>query len=137
MPLILADPSQIHQVVTNLVTNASQAIGDKIGKIVVTLNLGPNAAGQEEIRLAVSDTGIGMDDATRQRIFEPFFTTKAVGQGTGLGLSIVHGIMLNHGGRIEVESEVGQGTRFILFFPVPVSASTTAKLDAAPPRTAA
>jgi signal transduction histidine kinase len=60
-----------------------------------------------------------MDEATQQRIFEPFFTTKAVGQGTGLGLSIVHGIVTSHGGRIEVKSAPGKGTRFDLYFPLP------------------
>ena len=60
-----------------------------------------------------------MDEATQQRIFEPFFTTKAVGQGTGLGLSIVHGIVTSHGGRIEVKSVPGKGTRFDLYFPLP------------------
>jgi PAS domain S-box-containing protein len=133
VPLIQADASQIHQILTNLVTNASQAIDDKIGKITVTLELRDNAAQQSEICLSVGDTGIGMDEATRQRIFEPFFTTKAVGQGTGLGLSIVHGIVLGHGGRIEVESGPGKGTRFELYFPVPAMAAH----DAMPPRTAA
>jgi PAS domain S-box-containing protein len=137
VPLIPADSSQIHQVVTNLITNASQAIDNKIGKITVTLDLCRNAAQQSEICLSVGDTGIGMDEQTQQRIFEPFFTTKAVGQGTGLGLSIVHGIVLGHGGRIEVNSEPGKGTRFELYFPVPAAASTVSTRDMKPPRTAA
>lgn len=125
VPLIAADGSQIHQVVTNLLSNAAQAIGAEIGKITVTLDLVSNASGQTDIRLAVSDTGVGMDEMTQQRIFEPFFTTKTVGQGTGLGLSIVHGIVTGHGGRIEVESAPGKGTRFELYFPVLAAESTT------------
>jgi len=125
VPLIAADGSQIHQVVTNLLSNAAQAIGAEIGKITVTLDLVSNASGQTDIRLAVSDTGVGMDELTQQRIFEPFFTTKTVGQGTGLGLSIVHGIVTGHGGRIEVESAPGKGTRFELYFPVLAAESTT------------
>ncbi len=121
VPAIPANASQLHQVITNLVTNASQAIADKIGKITVTLDLCRDAAGHDEIRLSVADTGPGISEPTRQRIFEPFFTTKPVGQGTGLGLSIVHGIVLGHGGRILVESESGKGTRFEVYFPVPAA----------------
>jgi signal transduction histidine kinase len=69
------------------------------------------------IRLSVSDTGCGIDATTLRRIFEPFFTTKPVGEGTGLGLSMVHGIVVQHGGRIAVESRVGQATRFDIFLP--------------------
>jgi PAS domain S-box-containing protein len=118
VPSILGDSSQIHQVVTNLLSNAAQAIGADIGKITVELAVVTSASGQSDIRLSVSDTGVGMDEITQQRIFEPFFTTKSVGQGTGLGLSIVHGIVTGHGGRIAVESAPGKGTRFELYFPV-------------------
>jgi PAS domain S-box-containing protein len=118
VPPVPADASQIHQVVTNLVSNASQAIGSDIGTITVMLDLRSETPGRGEICLSVSDTGMGMEKATQQRIFEPFFTTKPVGQGTGLGLSIVHGIVAGHGGRIEVTSAPGKGTRFDLYFPV-------------------
>jgi len=122
VPSIPADGSQIHQIVTNLVSNASQAIGGEIGTIKVTLDHLRSPAPAGEIRFTVSDTGVGMDEATQQRIFEPFFTTKPVGQGTGLGLSIVHGIVAGYGGRIEVKSAPGRGTRFELYFPVPGAA---------------
>ena len=127
VPLILADPSQIQQVVVNLVTNAVQAIGDRMGTVTVSLSAAigsPSPAGNF-IRLRIVDTGCGMDAETKNRIFEPFFTTKTVGEGTGLGLSVVHGIVTNHGGSIEVGSEPGRGTEFIILFPAlgPVAAS--------------
>ena len=119
VPVIDADASQIHQVVTNLVTNAAQAIGPGLGTITVTLALIPERADRGTIHLSVADTGAGMDEATRQRIFEPFFTTKHVGQGTGLGLSIVESIVTDHGGRIELTSAPGKGARFDIYFLVP------------------
>jgi PAS domain S-box-containing protein len=126
VPLIRADPSQIHQVITNLVANAAQAIGSQPGTITVILERAGNAKSCGEIRLSVIDTGKGMDESTRQRIFEPFFTTKEVGQGTGLGLSIIDGIVNNHGGRIEVASEPGKGTRFDIYFPIAAASETSA-----------
>ncbi len=132
VPVIPADASQIHQVVTNLVSNAAQAIGRNLGAIVVRLDLRPPVLDRREICLSVSDTGMGMDKLTQQRIFEPFFTTKPVGQGTGLGLSIVHGIVSGHGGRIEVISEPGQGTRFDLYFPVAAAATPSAVTSSRP-----
>jgi len=120
---LLVDPTQIHQIITNLVTNAAQAIGDAFGTITVTLD----ATSASELRLSVGDTGIGIDERTKQRIFEPFFTTKSVGEGTGLGLSIVHGIVTTYGGRIEVSSEIGRGTRFDVYFPVIARANAPAR----------
>jgi PAS domain S-box-containing protein len=120
VPTFLGDPTQIHQVVVNLVTNAVQAIGAGAGTVSVTLSPVLDAARQKPpgIRLVVSDSGVGMDEATAQRIFEPFFTTKGVGEGTGLGLSMVHGIVTGHNGTIRVESRPGHGTRFIVDLPV-------------------
>jgi len=117
LPPIRADGPGIQQVVTNLVTNASAAIGDRLGKITVILAMAKSTLPKRELYLSIADTGNGMDEATRARIFEPFFTTKPVGEGTGLGLSIVHGIVAAHGGRIEVESEPGKGTCFNIYFP--------------------
>ncbi|UEM20596.1 PAS domain-containing protein [Skermanella mucosa] len=110
--LVLADPSQLHQVVVNLVTNAAQAIGNRAGTVTVTV-----AAADGEVRLSVADTGTGMDEAVRARVFEPFFTTKPVGEGTGLGLAVVHGIVSGHGGRIECRSRPGEGTVFDVHLP--------------------
>jgi CheY-like chemotaxis protein len=115
----------VHQVVVNLLTNASHAIKAGKGTIAVKLSAAqitsdsaqmPVAPGNYAL-LTVSDDGCGMDEAVVQRIFEPFFTTKAKGEGTGLGLSVVHGIMKAHGGSISVTSRVGQGTTFHLYFP--------------------
>jgi len=119
IPPILADPGQIQQIIVNLVTNAVQAIGDRMGTITVSLSRSGNF-----ISLRIADSGCGMDAETRDRIFEPFFTTKNVGEGTGLGLSVVHGIVTNHGGLIEVGSQPGTGTEFTILFPVlgPVAA---------------
>jgi signal transduction histidine kinase/HAMP domain-containing protein len=135
VPQILADPAQLHQIVINLVVNAAQAIGDKMGKIVFQLAVAPSGALGTAVpatRLSVSDTGCGMDEATRQRIFEPFFTTKAVGEGTGLGLSVVHGIIAGHGGRITVASTLGEGTRFDILLPA-ISATEVDEIDDADP----
>jgi PAS domain S-box-containing protein len=123
VPPVAGDPNQLHQVIVNLVNNAAQAIGEAMGTI--TLGLRPEADGTH-LRLSVSDTGSGMDEATKARIFEPFFTTKEVGKGTGLGLSVVHGIIKEHGGRIEVESAPGHGTRFDVVLPLQHAAAGVA-----------
>jgi PAS domain S-box-containing protein len=119
VPEILADETQIHQILMNLITNAAQAIGDRMGTIAVELSSAASAtgAGSASVRLSVIDSGCGMDAATQQRIFEPFFTTKGIGEGTGLGLSVVHGIVAAHRGTISVESAPGRGTRFDVVFP--------------------
>jgi PAS domain S-box-containing protein len=114
-PPVPGDPNQLHQVIVNLVANAAHAIGDGHGTITVGLRADADGAA---LRFWVADTGSGMDEATKARIFEPFFTTKEVGKGTGLGLAVVHGIIKEHGGRIEVSSAPGRGTRFDIVFPL-------------------
>lgn len=126
-PTVLVDTTQFHQVVTNLVTNAWQAIGDKPGRIDVTLRdfnvdedfarITPDLRPGRYARLSVSDNGDGMPTRTLERIFEPFFTTKEPGGGTGLGLAVVHGIVKSTDGAITVYSEPGHGTTFHVYFP--------------------
>lgn len=120
-----ADQSQINQVILNLYVNAWQAMpggGDLYVQSenvlldqnhVKPLNIEPG----RYVRLSITDTGAGMDEATQQRIFDPFFTTKEMGRGTGLGLASVYGIVKNHGGIIEVNSQKGEGTTFTIYMP--------------------
>jgi PAS domain S-box-containing protein len=122
-PLIWGNQGQLHQIVTNLVANAADAIGAAIGTIRIEVSLARDTSAQRldgatMARLSVFDTGSGMDDATLQRLFEPFFTTKPVGEGTGLGLSVVHGIVSNHGGSIAATSRIGQGSQFDILLPL-------------------
>ncbi|MBN1908803.1 MAG: hypothetical protein JW818_03610 [Pirellulales bacterium] len=114
LPTITADPSQLHQVLVNLVVNAIQAMptGGTL-KIVTSVD-------DRHVILTVEDDGMGMSQDILEQIFLPFFTTKDVNEGTGLGLAVVHGIVVSHGGRIDVESTPGKGTRFELRFPVAV-----------------
>ena len=112
LPSVRCYPGQLNQVFLNLMMNACDAIEDK-GHIVVKTR-----ALAASVRLEFSDDGPGIPEELRSRIFDPFFTTKAVGAGTGLGLSLSHGILERHGGRILVESEVGQGTTFVLELPL-------------------
>jgi len=125
---VLADPTQIHQLLMNLCSNASQAMRDKGGRLTVKLErveldefladqFAELAPGAYE-RLTVSDTGVGMDQAIMDRIFEPFFTTKEPGQGTGMGLAVVHGIVKSHGGAMAVSSQPGQGSTFQVYLPL-------------------
>lgn len=123
VPPVLADESQIYQVLTNLISNAAQAIGEGLGTITIALEVVGEA--NPVVRLSVIDNGKGMDADTQRRIFEPFFTTKAVGQGTGLGLSIIDGIVTSLGGWIEVTSAPGKGARFDVYF-VPISEKSSA-----------
>jgi PAS domain S-box-containing protein len=126
-PPVMADPTEIHQVIMNLGTNAWHAMKDRPGLLEVSLRaFEPHAAfADTRVRipagryalLSVRDTGHGMDQRTVDRIFEPFFTTKGPDEGTGLGLSTVHGIMKHLGGAIAVYSEPRQGTSFRLYFP--------------------
>jgi PAS domain S-box-containing protein len=128
LPPIEADPSQIRQIVMNLIINASEAIGDRSG--VITVSVGATRCDEEYLRrtelhdglapglyvhLEVTDTGIGIDAETRERIFEPFFSTKFTGRG--LGLAAVQGIVRAHKGALKVYSEPGKGTTFKILFP--------------------
>ncbi|MEW6128071.1 MAG: PAS domain S-box protein [Acidobacteriota bacterium] len=127
VPTVLADATQIHQIMMNLGTNALHAMNEQGGVLAIRLTTfyadaaftRSNIGFQEGhyVRLVVSDTGHGMDQATVERIFEPFFTTKDQSKGTGLGLSVVHGIVKKHEGRILVYSEPGKGTAFNIYFP--------------------
>ena len=126
LPAIEADPGMIEQVIMNLAVNARDAM-PKGGKLAINIEAvqvdAERAMGKPDVRpgcflcLSVSDTGCGMDEATRNRIFEPFFTTKEPGKGTGLGLATVHGIVAQHKGWVEVESEVGKSSTFKVFLP--------------------
>ncbi|MCC6930111.1 MAG: response regulator [Gemmatimonadaceae bacterium] len=127
LPPVSADPSQLEQLVFNLVLNARDAMPDggevtlrlreeevERIRIVDDMSLSPG----RYVVLDVIDTGTGMDDEVRQRLFEPFFTTKEVNRGTGLGLAVCHGIVARHQGAIEVESAPGRGTRLTIWLPV-------------------
>ena len=125
---IKGDPTQIHQVVMNLCTNAYHAMAETGGTLKVSMeeievgfddmmeNIGMKYG--PHVHLTVSDQGVGMEPAVLERIFEPYFTTKEPGKGTGLGLSVIHGIVKNHGGHIRVNSSPGNGTTFDVYLPV-------------------
>ena len=138
---VLADPTQIHQIMMNLCTNASHAMTEDGGELSVSLlqvkaidepfvprNLSPGPY----LKLTVSDTGCGMMPDVISRIFEPYFTTKGIGKGTGLGLSMVQGIVESHGGVVTVDSIPGKGTRFHVYLPEiidPVNDTETIKKE--------
>jgi two-component system, NtrC family, sensor kinase len=112
LPMVDADPSQLEQVLVNLVINAIQAM-DQGGELTIR-----TFAGEGQVHLAVGDTGPGIEDEVMAQIFVPFFTTKDVDEGTGLGLSVVHGIVTTHNGRIDVDTKVGRGTTFTISIPL-------------------
>jgi signal transduction histidine kinase/ActR/RegA family two-component response regulator len=141
MGVALADPTQIHQVLMNLCTNAAHAMDDNgilevrlshvdlsesdlADQSIVDLKPGPH------LRLTVSDTGCGMDASTMEHIFDPYFTTKEVGKGSGLGLAVVSGIVKRHEGAITVRSEPDKGTTFTIYIPsVDVQSETAMQVD--------
>jgi CheY-like chemotaxis protein len=123
---VLADPTQVHQALLNVATNAVQALGGRAGAVTLAVAArelpppglpGARLPAGRYVCATVSDTGPGMSAEVSARIFDPFFTTKAPGQGTGLGLSVVQGIMGNLGGAVTVASVSGQGATFTLWFP--------------------
>lgn len=128
VPLVLADPTQLHQIVMNLGTNAAYAMRGTGGVVDIAIDavefaehdpkLMPDLTPGRYARIRVTDSGTGMDQATLARVFEPFFTTKPIGEGTGLGLSVVYGIVKNHGGSIQIDSIVGEGTTITMCLPV-------------------
>nr|WP_286936753.1 ATP-binding protein [Algoriphagus sp. UBA3586] len=123
LPMVECLAGKINQVFMNIINNAVHALSDHIDTVkdpkieIRTKSLG------DHVVVEIEDNGPGMPDHVKQRIFEPFFTTKAVGKGTGLGLSIVYSIIENHKGTLEVNSEVGQGTTFIITLPIYQSSS--------------
>ena len=141
-PHVEADATQIHQIILNLATNASHAIGGASGFLRVRLegvdldtrtpHVPPIPRSGRYAALHVTDSGSGIDAHTLTRIFDPFFTTKPTGEGTGLGLSVVHGIMKSLGGAVTARSVLGEGSTFTLYFPV-VPASPTRRPSSTPP----
>lgn len=127
LAMVLADPTQIHQVIMNLCTNASHAMEPYGGTLGIHLtqieveagidSISDTIAPGQYLKLSVSDTGSGMSPEIVALIFDPYFTTKDLGEGTGLGLSVIHGIVNEYGGAISVDSTPGQGSTFNLFFP--------------------
>ena len=128
IPSITCSPSQVNQVLLNLITNAAQAIDKPRGLI----RLSTRREGADFIAIEVNDNGRGISSEAMPRIFDPFFTTKEVGKGTGLGLTIAYKIVSQHGGRIDVRSEEGVGSTFTVVLPVtppPESADSSGKTE--------
>lgn len=120
VPMVRCLPNDINQVLLNILVNGAQAIGAKVGnsgeKGTITLS---TRATEDDLTIRISDTGTGIPEDIRGKIFDPFFTTKEVGRGTGQGLAIVHDIIVErHGGTIDIETEVGEGTTFIITLPL-------------------
>jgi len=134
--VVLADPSQVEQVLMNLATNAAYAMRKKGGDLKISLSnvkIRPDGPKPDDdlapgtyVKMSVQDTGTGMTDTVRRRIFEPFFTTKKAGQGTGMGLAVVYGIVKNHGGAVTLDTEPDKGSTFNVFLP---SVQTPAKQE--------
>jgi signal transduction histidine kinase len=121
LPVIMANPQQLNQVFINILVNAAQSI-EKMGEIRILTK-----AVDGYVQIHISDTGCGISDENLSKIFDPFFTTKGVGKGTGLGMNIAYNIIQKHQGQIEVNSQVGQGTTFIISLPVEGPADEASK----------
>ncbi len=127
LPMVMANPTQIHQIVINLCTNAAHAMESRGGVLDIRVsrfmkNGNPHDGSQDleqghYVCISIKDTGDGISPELLDKIFVPYFTTKQTGKGTGMGLAVVHGLVKNHGGEIVVESEIGKGTRFVVYFP--------------------
>jgi signal transduction histidine kinase len=120
LPAVACNPSEINQVLLNIIVNAAHAISEVTGdsKKKGEIKISTRADGADVV-ITIADTGCGIPDAIREKIYDPFFTTKAVGKGTGQGLAIAHRIIRErHRGTIECDSTVGKGTRFIIRLPV-------------------
>ena len=123
---IMGSPTQVHQILMNLCTNAAQSMEQNGGILEVSVNdttidmmaMIPDLKPGEYIEIKVADTGMGISPQNIHTIFEPYFTTKAVGEGTGMGLAVVHGIVENYGGQITVNSTIGKGTTFSIYLPI-------------------
>jgi signal transduction histidine kinase/CheY-like chemotaxis protein len=136
---VVADRHQIEQVLLNLAINACDAMGNR-GTLTISADAvelddsgGRRLRPGRYVRIAVTDTGTGMDEVTRRSVFEPFFTTKEVGRGTGLGLAVAHGIVTQHGGVIDVDSELGKGSTFTVLLPLARSTSPRSVTAASQP----
>jgi len=128
LPSVRGDANQLIQVLMNIMINAQQAMDGKPGTITVT----SRALNAGVVELKVQDTGPGMPEEVRTKIFEPFFTTKLVGKGTGLGLAVTYGIIKDHGGNIRAETELGEGTTFIITLPVTSTSADEPQEDESP-----
>jgi CheY-like chemotaxis protein len=137
--VVHADPTQLHQVFMNLGTNAGYAMGSNGGDLDVRIELTRlqtaylELAAGDYVLITVRDSGCGMSTEVLSRIFDPFFSTKPVNEGTGLGLAVVHGIVVDHGGTIDVESKIGIGTCFRIWLPAARSKADAPTMEKATP----
>jgi signal transduction histidine kinase len=124
---LIGDPSQLRDVLLNLISNAAHAIGDRAGTITISTEiffLDVESAQRLAVRagrfvkIECSDNGVGMSESVQEHVFEPFFTTKPMSEGSGLGLAIVHGVIVGHGGAAQLHSSLGAGSRFSVYLPV-------------------
>jgi two-component system NtrC family sensor kinase len=124
LPQVWIDADLVKQVLMNILVNAQHAMAEKGSITVRSRRLAepkspePGAAPVPMVEVSITDTGAGIPEENLKRIFDPFFTSKGVGKGTGLGLSVSHGIVKAHGGSIEVESRLGEGSTFRVFLPL-------------------